>query len=426
MSLSRSIFALSLLAAARFNRCSSFSPACPLSSTCSQHDHSRVRSTKCFDSRAPPPNDTNDDTNDIDRNERIKDEIEDMKIEALRRIDALDSQMQVPTNDNQDSTTIDKKALAARSSPPTTPLPLPLPPRVPTTRTRRRSSSPTSSAPTTRAQRERSELALLDDTCWKITFNIGREPGTWMPKTWGESGERLLLSLTMKFTDQQMYEREEFLGGISDSKLLRVIDQQCTLGPSLTEGRRIVPVKDGAWRVAKGEGPKGSDIVRFYVEFEEQVSRLAASTKEGCGGASIPPGRVYATCGYFPTKNNRSSDRSSLSMKEMLENRDRELGNEYDKLAQEMDRDTRIVSWDKIKKGKRLSEIRGESKRLVERLNDAMVREPDKSILNASKNGLISLTKEGGLCIKVTKGMAVEYHILGKFGLAGVDQISEE
>ena len=38
-------------------------------------------------------------------------------------------------------------------------------------------------------------LTLLDDTRWRIMYNLGREQGTWMAKTWGASGERLHMHL---------------------------------------------------------------------------------------------------------------------------------------------------------------------------------------------------------------------------------------
>lgn len=67
--------------------------------------------------------------------------------------------------------------------------------------------------------------------------------GTWMPKTWGTSGERLNLSFQARFTSSQLYEREDFLrGGYSNSKILLVKDGQAILGPSLTEGQRVYNV----------------------------------------------------------------------------------------------------------------------------------------------------------------------------------------
>jgi hypothetical protein len=120
-------------------------------------------------------------------------------------------------------------------------------------------------------QDNRNRMELLHGTTWKITLNIGREPGTWMPKTWGESGERLLLNLIVEFSPEQLYEREEFLASMTGAKVLKIIDSELTVGPSLEEGSRKIAVKDGGWRIAPVEGPAETDLLRFYVEIEEDA-----------------------------------------------------------------------------------------------------------------------------------------------------------
>jgi hypothetical protein len=120
-------------------------------------------------------------------------------------------------------------------------------------------------------QNNLNRLELLDGTTWKIMLNIGREPGTWMPKAWGESGERLLLNLAVELSSDQLYEREEFLNSMAGAKVLKVVDSELTIGPSLTEGRRNISVKDGGWRVAPGEGPAGTDLLRFFIEIEDDI-----------------------------------------------------------------------------------------------------------------------------------------------------------
>lgn len=35
-------------------------------------------------------------------------------------------------------------------------------------------------------------------TRWRLTLDIGREPGTWMPPSWGASGRRLLLPIAVE------------------------------------------------------------------------------------------------------------------------------------------------------------------------------------------------------------------------------------
>jgi hypothetical protein len=79
-----------------------------------------------------------------------------------------------------------------------------------------------------------------------------------MPKTWGESGSRLLLNLDVDFSSSQLYEREEFLGGVGGAKILRVNNNELTVAPTITQGSRQLRAIDGGWRVAKGQGPMGT------------------------------------------------------------------------------------------------------------------------------------------------------------------------
>ncbi len=55
------------------------------------------------------------------------------------------------------------------------------------------------------------------------------------------------------------------------------------------------------------------------------------------------------------------------------------------------------------------------------KLNFAMVKDPDKGLLRFSRDGDVGLKKEGGVCCQVNKGVIVEYHILGRFSIASVD-----
>lgn len=121
------------------------------------------------------------------------------------------------------------------------------------------------------AGNDREPERLLEDTSWKITMMIGRENGTWMPKEWGSSGERILLNLAVKFSGNQFGDSEEFLGSKLVSKQLYVINNELTVAPSLTEGSRKISVKNGGWRVLLGEGPAGTDLLRFFIEIEEKA-----------------------------------------------------------------------------------------------------------------------------------------------------------
>ena len=54
------------------------------------------------------------------------------------------------------------------------------------------------------------EGSSLEGTSWRVTLNIGREAGTWMPDEWAKSGARLSVPLTVTFTDEPAVENTEF------------------------------------------------------------------------------------------------------------------------------------------------------------------------------------------------------------------------
>lgn len=258
------------------------------------------------------------------------------------------------------------------------------------------------------------ELSLLDNTHWRVMLNIGREPGTWMPKTWGVSGERLLLNLEVEFTPKQLFDKEIFLNGLGGSKVLRVVSNELTLGPSMTEGSRNVRVKDGGWKICVGEGPMGTDILRFYVELEKEVRHQG-------GDVYCPAGRIYCTCGYFPQNG------TSLSNKRMvLRKKQNELEKKEQGLWEALDADESLFGLNKLKIRTELFQLGLDASKLNEQLKENMVRDPEKSMLRMSRKRDVALTREGGVCCKVTKGVAYEYHILGIFGLASVEPKAEE
>ena len=220
-----------------------------------------------------------------------------------------------------------------------------------------------------------------------------------MPKDWGVSGNRLKIDLEFEFSDKQLYEREEFLGSMGDAKILSVKDNQMVLSPSLTEGTRTIPVKNGGWRVCKGKGPMGTDLLRFYVETDETVSRKN-------GDVYCPGGRIYCSCGFFNMR--RPSNGEKARYKKKLDN--------LIIRAEELDDEIAAAGFlDKLKKNAEMIRLKVEMQETAERYQNSSVLEPDASILKFTSSGDVGLTKEGGVCCKVDKGMAIEYHILGRF-----------
>lgn len=323
----------------------------------------------------------------------MRHEIEDLKAEALRRMQVLKSELSeamVHSEEVESSTAVpieDEKQVEFTPQVAVSNAPLKAIASIPSTTD--------------------DESSLLDGTRWKVMLNIGREPGTWMPKTWGASGERLLINVEVEFTDEPLYEREEFLNGMVNAKKLEI--HHVDLGPTLSEDLRHVQFKDtGGWRVAPGEGPMGTDVLRFYIEIEEDVRHQG-------GDVYCPKGRVYCTCGYFPMH-------KPSGIQDRLRAEQDKLTARYEDLSLEMERAGLI---DKIKLGKELLDVRMEASKVGDQLNEARVREPEKSLLRFSRKGDVGLTKEGGCCCKIAKGLAVEYHILGKFGIASIEKREE-
>lgn len=256
-------------------------------------------------------------------------------------------------------------------------------------------------------------LKRLEDTRWRLMLNVGREPGTWMPKTWAASGERLRLHLEFEFTKDQLYEREDFLNGFSGAQVLKVANSEGDLAPCLQYGGRKIRIKEvGGWRVAPNEGPMGTSVLRFYFDLEEEAKHPGSDV-------SCPAGRIFCTCGYFDMEARHK--KGYRSEKDLLKDEMRQIEAQYERLAAENEQDTDLVSWKKFQRTKKLMDLRSEATKLNQKIHQAHVREPDRSLLRLSQDQSIGLTREGGVCCKVHKGLAIEYHILGKFEIASME-----
>ncbi|CAJ1944221.1 unnamed protein product [Cylindrotheca closterium] len=307
-------------------------------------------------------------------------------------------------------------------------------------------------------------LRRLDDTRWRVMLNIGREPGTWMPNEWGASGDRLHLHLELEFSSDALlmdegegeedvkgkkgkhgnkhkknlnYPGDDFLNGRSYTKVLKVVQNEASMSPTMTEGARKVRVHNGAWRVAPFEGPMGTTVLRFYVELEEQASH-------GDSDVWCPAGRVYCTCGYFPmyhdpitglvstcslpstigsSKNKNKEDAVVLPvscLKAALKEEQEQIASYYEALARANHEDPAIFSWDKLKRSSQMMKLKQDATKLAHKRHELNIREPDKNVLRLSQDQQVGITREGGVCCKVHKGLAVEYHMLGKFEIASM------
>lgn len=279
-------------------------------------------------------------------------------------------------------------------------------------------------------------LDLLDDTVWKIVFNIGREAGTWMPKDWGISGDRLLFQCSVEFTSILSSDdnNDEFFQGGTGIKQLQVTDAFVIprgVGTA-SVGRRPLPVKPtGAYKVCRGHGPAGTDIVRLYVELTDAVE-----VPDHLSDVYCPPGRVYGTCGYFPQHSSNdpsvattTGTPSALSVRDALQVDHNEAVREYERLQLAVDntdeeranRGVIVHLMDHLQKMRAVHAAKRIMEQTAAKLQVARQREPEKAQLRLNKSQTVGLTREGGVCCKVHKGLALEYHILGRMEVGCVE-----
>lgn len=358
-----------------------------------------------------PPSRTKSTVAEIEaESEQLRKEIEELRKEALSRLEALSEQLGIV----ESSTTSSKPSasdMATTPSKPTTAttqtdakdlLPAPMPITFTDTAA---SKTSTNKKPT------KGIANLLDETKWKISLSIGREPGTWMPKDWGKSGQRLNLSFVADFTPSQLFDRDDFFrGGYTNAKILHVESNQITLGPSISEGQRTYKVKNGGWQVTRGDGPMGTDLLRFFIEVDEEITHTGSDVY-------IPKGRIYCSCGYFPF----TSDGKN-GMKDAVKDEIKNVEGQIVELQKKKDDIKNPFNLDGIKLSREIFKLKQDLDMLNQRLSFAMVRQPDKQLLRYSPTGDVGLTKEGGVCCEVKKGPVVEYHILGRFGVASMGE----
>jgi len=231
----------------------------------------------------------------------------------------------------------------------------------------------------------------------------------------------LLIHLVVDFGAEPLKENDSLLHGVRDAGVLHIKESWIAAG-SMTEGRQQdVNIRPrGGWKVLQGQGPKGIDVLRFFLDVEEEIRHHNNNKEEGGGTGQgslfCPAERMYVTCGYFCMGKHREAE----ERKDELRNQIDRLVVEHDNLARKDRLDERLLSWTKLKRGKRLLDLNLEIKHAHEELQAARARDPEKALLRLSRKGDAGVTKEGQICHKIGYGLSVDYHVLGKMEMASI------
>jgi hypothetical protein len=283
----------------------------------------------------------------------------------------------------------------------------------------------------------------LDDTVWKIVFSIGRETGTWMPKTWAASGDRLYFQCTVEFSSEALPplspgDDSFFQAPTGTAKLLKVTDAFIMPCPkarpssdcaqtNIFLGRRPLPVLPiGAYKVCRGQGPAGTDLLRFYIQLTEPIANY--------DDVSVPSGRIYGTCGYFastPTTPHSAeattadimTHRPAMRLRDVKQQQHDKAMQEYMDKQLEAEGDNRPL-WDPghWRKVQATWQAKRKTETTAAQLQTARLRDPERAKLRFTTDESVGLTAEGGVCCKVHHGLALEYHILGRLQVACLAQ----
>ncbi|CAB9497815.1 expressed unknown protein [Seminavis robusta] len=256
-----------------------------------------------------------------------------------------------------------------------------------------------------------SDSSLLHDTRWKVVIQVGGKGGNTDEKP-------LLIHLVMDFTADTLNDNDDLLRSgfsTSEAKTLRI--KESWIGASSwTEGRqRDVQIKaTGGWKVLPGQGPKGIDILRFYIDVEDEICHDKENSSLRC-----PAQRVYCTSGFFSMGHHNESE----AFKDYLRGELNRLVEKYEDLTSEGENDERLFSLDGVKRAKKMIDLRKQIKTTNERITQARIRDPEKSMLRLSRRGDIGVTKEGQVCYKAdANGASAEYLVLGRMEMASINK----
>jgi hypothetical protein len=237
-------------------------------------------------------------------------------------------------------------------------------------------------------------LTLNAFSC-RVTLNIGREPGTWMPDDWAASGARMSLPLDVTFSDEPVECTEPNFLQNRDVKLPSLPGEgsstsrlQCSGGSFVgAQGEVVVKADGGAWS-AQPTGQCGEHLLRFYLDFPEGAAR---------NDVSLPAGRVYFSSACWDKEERAEAEAEVDLLKKEIEGiiDTKEAAADYAKAKGEDGGDglSFLESANAFRKAKQRSD---KANPLVERYK-GMVGSLPNEVVSA---GQVDLLTKGGIQIK--------------------------
>jgi hypothetical protein len=245
-------------------------------------------------------------------------------------------------------------------------------------------------------------LDLLGDTSWKIVFDIGREQGTWMPAQWGKSGSHLRVEIHCTFSSSTAVAntKDPFFSHSTEPVRCIQIEEAFVWPTTVGVGRRPLKIdpQAGRYQVCPGVGPAGTDLLRLMIPIPVDLKK---------DDITLNAGPVYGTTGYF----GHPDEGRQQIINTVQQEYDHCLA-ECAKLQRELLATDNFVAWCRARHAVWTAERALD--RAVDRMTMAGHHYPDHAHMRTDPSGRVGLAKEGGLCVSVHTGVAMEYHILGR------------
>jgi len=252
----------------------------------------------------------------------------------------------------------------------------------------------------------------MSGTRWKLSLNIGREPGTAMPASWAASGARLVFPVDVDF---ELGACDSSIRPVEETLIDRPVRGLTPLGPASfvgMHGEEHVNITPGGWSATemleqatrgRADAP-GVYALRFFLDFPEGARR---------NDVDCPPGRMFFTTGFWDAAaliGAQDALADASQQLQALEEQILEVQIEARENANPLARAAAVRSQVRLMDKRNFLEDKvREAKRAVPR--DGTVEGP--AGLMMSRKGGLSVKRFGGLL-----GMREEYHILGTFTMS--------